>query len=198
MLGPIRGSMTLARRTGMPGGSLILDSEVSGRRQRPFDRATGTRGPVNGPGETCRRTMTRWPPSGRMAITTMRGQTTKTQIALDAADRRSIAARAHATTHPFSTTGSLPLAELKTSRRSNTRALEMLPPSATLSHGKSMSSKSGNPTRSSTCARNLGLRRGPGQHAQKTHAVYSRMYSRQESPKSRAPINTIAAELSIM
>ena len=40
-------------------------------------------------------------------------------------------------------------------------------------------------------------RQGPGQHAQKTHTVYSRMYSIQESLNSVAPPNSIAAALSI-
>ena len=54
---------------------------------------------------------------------------------------------------------------------------EMLPLSATLSHERRMSPKSGNPTRHCTCAKDCRLCRGPGQHAQKTHAVYSGLYS---------------------
>ena len=77
------------------------------------------------------------------------------------------------------------------------KTLEMLPPGATLSHEKGMSPKSENPTGPCTCARNSRLRMGPGQHAQKTHAVYSGMYSRQESPNSGAPRKPIAAALSI-
>ena len=51
------------------------------------------------------RNMTRRPPSGRLAITTIRGQITKTQVALDAADRRSIAARAGHNDAPVFRTG---------------------------------------------------------------------------------------------
>ena len=74
---------------------------------------------------------------------------------------------------------------------------EMLPLSARLSHEENMSPKSGNPNRPFTCAKDFRLRRGPGQHAQKTHAVYTGMYSRQESSKSRAPPKPHAAALSI-
>ena len=59
----------------------------------------------------------------------------------------------------FQRRASLPLAGLRTPRRSNTKASEMLPLSATLSHEKSMSPKSESPTRPCTCARNFRLRR---------------------------------------
>ncbi len=59
----------------------------------------------------------------------------------------------------FQRRASLPCARLRTPRWSNTKALEMLPPSACLSHEESMSPKSGNQTRPCTCARSFRRRR---------------------------------------
>ena len=132
-----------------------------------------------------------------MAITTIRGQITKTQVAIDAADRRSIAARARQRRTRFQRRAVFHWLSSEPPRRSNTKAFEMLPLCATLSHEKSMSPKSESPTRPGTCATDFRLRGGPGQHAQKTHAVYSGMYSRQESPNSGALPKPIAAALSI-
>ena len=101
----------------------------------------------------------------------MRGPITRTHVALEAAHRRSIAARERANDAPVSNHGSVfhwPWAQ--NLALEHTKALEMLPPCPTLSHEKRMSPKSGSPTRPCTCATEFRLRRGPGQRRKKRTA----------------------------
>ena len=134
-------------------------------------------------------TMTRRPPSGLLP-----SRQCAVKSRRPAPSTRRIAERSRhgcvPLTHPLSTT-SLPLTELRTPRRSDTKSLKMLPPSATLSHAKSMSPKSENPTRPCTCARKLRLPRGLGQHAKKAHRVQWNVQYAKEPNVRRAAARSI-------
>ena len=115
MLGTIRCAMTLACSTGNRAGAYtgfrsLMREENGHSTQRRAARSSQwqTPHPACGhplPAGGARVLVCGSPRADALAITTTRGQITKTQIALDAADRRSIAARVRADDAPVFSTG---------------------------------------------------------------------------------------------
>ena len=125
------------------------------------------------------------------AITTMCGQITKTHCAIDAAVRRSIAARVRAIDAPVVNDESSidwaqnPAPEQHESPGNVATQCHFVPRIKHVAEARKPNSP-------------LHLRKktapdqGPGQHAQKKHPVYSRMYSVRKRPTSGGPPESIA------